>query len=87
MIPMDMPDPTLQQEIICLVAETLNIAVPAADTDLLASGIMDSLALVELLMQLETHYGVRISADNLDFEHFRSVASISAFVDSERQAA
>lgn len=86
MKPMDMPDPGLQQEIIELVTETLNIAVPAADTDLLASGTMDSLLLVELLMQLENRYGVRISADNLDFEHFRSVASIAAFVGAERQA-
>ena len=86
MKPMDLPIAGLQQELMMLLADTLNIAIPAADTDLLATGIMDSLALVEVLMQLEARYGIRISADNLDFEHFRTVAGIASFVDGQRVA-
>lgn len=81
-----MTGPTLEDDIMALFAGHLNITIPSPDADLLASGLLDSLALVELLFQLESIYGVRISLENLDLESFRSVASIAAFVARERDA-
>jgi acyl carrier protein len=80
----DLPDLALYDEIITLFLERLNVTVPSLDADLLASGVLDSLALVELLMQLEMRYGVQIALEKLDFEDFRSVANIAAFVSRER---
>ncbi|MND01101.1 D-alanine--poly(phosphoribitol) ligase subunit 2 [compost metagenome] len=60
------------------------MSVLSADTDLIASGVLDSLALVELLLQIETQYGLRVSLEKLDFEDFRSVAGIARFVARER---
>ena len=40
----------------------------------------------ELLLQLESRYGIQISLETLDFEDFRSVASIAAFVAREGTA-
>ena len=80
----DLPDLALYDEIITLFLERLNVTVPSLEADLLASGVLDSLALVELLMQLELRYGVQISLEKLDFEDFRSVAAIAAFVARER---
>ena len=81
----DLPDLALYDEIITLFLERLNVTVPSLDADLLASGVLDSLALVELLMQLEMRYGVPIALEKLDFEDFRSVANIAAFVARERE--
>jgi D-alanine--poly(phosphoribitol) ligase subunit 2 len=50
------------------------------DKDLIGTGLLDSLALVELLAQLEEVFGVSISADDLELEDFRSIASIAGFV-------
>lgn len=80
----NLPDLALYDEIITIFLERLNVTVPALDADLLASGVMDSLALVELLMQLEMRYGLQISLEKLDFEDFRSVATIAAFIARER---
>lgn len=80
----NLPDLALYDEIITIFLERLNVTVPSLDADLLASGVLDSLALVELLMQLELRYGLQISLEKLDFENFRSVAAIAAFVAQER---
>jgi acyl carrier protein len=82
----DIPDLALQEGIRSFFREGLHATVPAADTDLIATGVLDSLALVELLLQIETQYGVRVSLDKLDFDDFRSVARIARFVARERNS-
>ena len=82
----ELPDLAPYDEIITLFLERLNVTVPSLDADLIASGVLDSLALVELLLQLESRYGIQISLETLDFEDFRSVASIAAFVAREGTA-
>jgi acyl carrier protein len=64
-----------------LFVETLNTSAPAPDADLIDSGILDSLALVELLFALEREFGVTIPLEELDIETFRSVASIAGLVE------
>lgn len=83
----ELPDLALYDEIITIFVECLHITVPSLEADLLASGVLDSLALVDLLFQLETRYGIRISPATLDFDDFRSVAQIAAFVTRERNSA
>jgi acyl carrier protein len=83
----DLPDLALYDEIITIFLERLNVTVPSLDADLLASGVLDSLALVELLMQLESRYGIEISLEKLDCDDFRSVATIASFVARERDGA
>ena len=63
-----------------LFAEKLSLEVSSVDTDLVETGLLDSLALVELLAQLEETFGVSISTDDLELENFRSIASIAGFV-------
>jgi acyl carrier protein len=69
-----------------LFVETLNVQAPAPETDLIETGVLDSLALVELLFALEQEFGVTIPLEELDIESFRSVAAIADFVDSTRTA-
>jgi acyl carrier protein len=70
----------VHQKLTELFASKLNLEVSSIDTDLVGTGLLDSLALVELLAQLEETFGVSISADDLELENFRSITSIAGFV-------
>ena len=59
-----------------LFVETLNLQVPSPETDLIEGGLLDSLALVELIFALE----------ELDIDSFRTVGRIAEFVDGARPA-
>lgn len=63
-----------------LFVETFHIQVPSADTDLLESGILDSLQLVELLVQLEQRFGLRIKVEDIDLDDLRTLARIARLV-------
>jgi D-alanine--poly(phosphoribitol) ligase subunit 2 len=69
-----------------LFVETLNLQVPSPDTDLIEGGLLDSLALVELLFALEREFAVTIALEELDIDSFRSVNRIAEFVDGARPA-
>ena len=60
-----------------LFAESFHIEVPSADTDLLESGILDSFQFVELLLQLEQHFGFRIKIEDIDLDDLRTLARIA----------
>jgi acyl carrier protein len=70
----------VHQKLTELFARKLNLEVSSIHTDLVGTGLLDSLALVELLAQLEETFGVSISTDDLELENFRSIASIAGFV-------
>ena len=60
--------------------ETLHLDPPPADADLFDSGVLDSLAFVELLLRLEQQFGVSVSVDDLELENFRTIERIAEFV-------
>ena len=70
----------IHQKLTELFAKKLNLEVSSVDTDLVGTGLLDSLALVELLAQLEETFGISVSTDDLEFENFRSITSIARFV-------
>jgi acyl carrier protein len=63
-----------------LISETLQVEVPAPDTDLIDSGQIDSLALVTLITEIEAEFGLQLPLDEFDIERFRSAEQIAAFV-------
>jgi acyl carrier protein len=70
----------VQAELNALFADDLRVEVPSPDTDLLDTGRLDSVGMVELLLQLEKRFGLRLDMADLDIDHFRSLATIAAFV-------
>lgn len=66
-------------EIIC---NTLTIERIDPDQDLFESGLLDSLALVELIVALEKGFEISISASELDIDDYRSVYSISLMIEN-----
>jgi acyl carrier protein len=76
-----MPDSNkLAHQISALFAEKLHRQVPSLDTDLIDTGLVDSLTFVEFLAQLEQEFGVQVSLEDLEIDHFRTVTRIAAFV-------
>ena len=63
-----------------LFVESLHIEAPAADIDLFETGILDSLQLVELLLQLEQRFGFQIKIDDIDLDDLRTLARIARLV-------
>jgi len=56
----------------------------ARDEDLLASDILDSLGIMELVAFLEEKEGIHVADEDLTPENFQSVESIVAFVDRKK---
>jgi D-alanine--poly(phosphoribitol) ligase subunit 2 len=77
----ELPDAgRLRERIVTLFSVALHLEVPSLDTDLFESGMLDSLAFVELLLQLEREFGVTTSVADLEVENFSSIARIADFV-------
>ncbi len=65
-----------------IVMHTLDVSPPAPETDLVETGALDSLALVELLVAVEQDFGIRFAPEELEIERFRSLAALAELVDS-----
>jgi acyl carrier protein len=74
----------VQGAIELILAEKLGIQVPDRRYDLVASGLLDSLALVNLLAELESGLGVRIDIEQLEPEDLESIVSIAGMVERAR---
>jgi acyl carrier protein len=74
----------VQAELAVVFAKELHIDVPTPETDLLTEGRLDSVGVVELLLQLEKRFGLRVDMEDLEIDHFRSLAAIAAFVAARR---
>jgi D-alanine--poly(phosphoribitol) ligase subunit 2 len=70
-----------------IFSEKLLVEVESSDTDLFDSGILDSMAFVELLLNLETEFGFQVAIESLDFENFRSISRIAEMVEGARVGA
>lgn len=70
-----------------IFVEQLNIEVPSPDTDLFEAGLLDSLAFIDLLMQLEREFGIAVAPGDLDLDNFRTISCIADFATSRSSAA
>jgi len=71
-----------EERIARIFRETLSVEVPSPTTDIIEAGLLDSLALVTLLFELESEFGVAITLEHLDVEQLRTIERIAALVDS-----
>lgn len=68
------------ERILTILERRLGIRVDGLDTDLFAAGVLDSLSFINLLLHLESEFGITIPLDRLDLERFNTVNRIAAFV-------
>ncbi len=62
------------------LVERLLGEIPSRTTDLLTTNILDSLALVNLIFELECVFEVSFDYDDLEVNDFRSVQHISTLI-------
>jgi acyl carrier protein len=77
----------LTSQVSRLIADKLLLEISSPQEDLLSSGAVDSLSLIQLLVILEEHFGVRIPLDELEIEDLRSIQSIARLIENYRHAA
>ncbi len=63
-----------------LIRDVLQVEVPGPDADLVDEGLIDSLALISLITEVELEFGVRLPLDEFDLAHFRSAEQMAAVV-------
>ncbi|MGH3973597.1 MAG: acyl carrier protein [Pseudonocardiaceae bacterium] len=59
----------------------------AADYDLLAGGVIDSLGLLKVIAWLEDRFDVMVDDIEIAPDNFRTVADMNVFIQNVRQAA
>jgi acyl carrier protein len=74
----------VEQFIVGELTQGRGIDSVAPDEDLLASGIVDSHGVMEMVAFLEGRYGISVSDDDLTPENFQSLSSVEAFVARKR---
>ena len=70
----------LHDKIARLLSDKIQIEASSIEADLVETGLLDSLKLVELMTSLEDEFGITISFDEIEIDNFRSVASIAEYV-------
>jgi acyl carrier protein len=79
-------DRHVEARVVRLFADRLQIELPAADVDLFAAGIVDSLMFVKLIASLEEHFSIRVSFEELEIDDFRTLRQIASFVAAKQAA-
>ncbi len=72
----------VERQIAGLFETHMNVSVASVETDLFESGVLDSLAFVDLLLKLEEEFGIKTTVDELEIDNFRSINRIAEFVAS-----
>ncbi len=73
-------DTGLVEQVSDLIRDVLQVEVPSADTDLVEEGLIDSLALVSLITEVELEFAVRLPLEEFDLARFRSAEQVAAVV-------
>lgn len=70
----------LQNDISILLTSKMNMDIPSPTTDLLESGLLDSLGLVDLLAHMERQFGISLDIEDFEIDDFRSVTTIASLL-------
>ena len=70
----------LHLQIASLFSQHMNLDVPSFDFDLLETGALDSLSLVELLVHLEKEFDIKVNVEELEIDDFCSIQAIADFI-------
>ena len=67
-------------ELTRIFAEVTGTEPPAPDADLIEGGLLDSLALVELLFAIEQELATQIPPERLEVERFRTLERLAELI-------
>ncbi len=75
---------TIKQSIRAFLGRILRNADVGDDEDLFASGLVNSLFAMQLVLFIEKEYGIKVANEDLDFANFRSLSAIADFIQNKR---
>ena len=78
--------PTLVRDVSSLFRDKLGVEVPSPECDLIENGLLDSLRLIELLLEIEASLGCRIPIDEIELDDLRSVRRIARLIEARTPA-
>jgi len=70
-----------------LFLDKMAIRVESVDADLFQTGVFDSMTLVEFILHLEEHFGLRFPMEDLELDSVLSITSLAAMVNNGKLAA
>lgn len=74
----------LEREIVEIFAKRFDTRLASPDVDLLESRLVDSVRLVDLVLELEQRFGVELPFEELEVEDFRTLARLAARITRSR---
>jgi D-alanine--poly(phosphoribitol) ligase subunit 2 len=75
-----MTDRQITTRIQRIFEETFSLSAPAPDTDIIEAGLLDSVALVTFLFEIELQFGMEIPLESLEIDDFRNIESIARLI-------
>jgi D-alanine--poly(phosphoribitol) ligase subunit 2 len=63
-----------------VLRDHLHVLVESPDTNLLESGLVDSIGLVELILRLEDRFGIALPMESLELDDLRSMNTIADLI-------
>jgi D-alanine--poly(phosphoribitol) ligase subunit 2 len=70
----------LVDDIRSVLRDHLHVVIDSPDTDLLESGSVDSIGLVELILQLEERFELSLPMDALEIDDFQTIHAIADLI-------
>ena len=70
----------IRVDVMAIVCKTLTIEKIELDQDLIDSGLLDSLSLVQLMVALEEEFNIKFEPEDLNFDDYRSVRSMTEMI-------
>jgi len=71
---------TLHEKMTAVLAQDLGVVVDSPTQNLFESGALDSLSFVNLLLYIESEFGLKISFETLDLDRFSSIDHICSYI-------
>lgn len=76
---------TIQDAVVRIFRDKLDVEVSSLETNLLETGIIDSLKFVDLVYNLEQEFGITMPIDLLEIDQFRTIADIARLVEQSKK--
>lgn len=70
----------IQDTVVRIFRDKLDVEVSGSETDLLETGMIDSLKFVDLVYNLEQEFGITMPMESLEVDQFRTIAEIVLLV-------
>lgn len=67
----------VSRQILGILLECFDLRIASAEVDLLEARLVDSLKIVDLVLELEQRFGVSLVFEELEIEDFRTVSRIA----------